>query len=323
MSDQEEPEVAEPDTDGSDPTPDIALQEAASADETTSGTETADEPPTKAVADADTDGATEDDAANPAEAPPTLQRSDLASSRRLPDRLGPLVLGAVALLMVGFIVGRVSSGDQPDEPPTTTMAPFVFPAGDQDRSGYWGFGGVVPVLSDTFDRSDDPESLGDTDTGEPWNAVAGTWGVESSRAVAAPGAEPAFATVNGGPADRLTEASLMVVEPGAGITFRFQDADNHWSLTAAPSRGVWELRKVVRGESTLVAEAAGPVADGTTVSVAQRGAELQVLLDGVEATRLSDPALQTRARSGLVAGADSTGLARWDRFYVGSMPEGG
>ena len=114
----------------------------------------------------------------------------------------------------------------------------------------------------------------------------------------------------------------MVVEPGAGIAFRFQDADNHWSLTAAPSRGVWELRKVLRGESVLIAEAAGPVADGTTVTVAQRGAELQVLLDGVEAIRISDPALQDQARSGLVAGADSAGEARWDRFYVGSMPEG-
>lgn len=251
---------------------------------------------------------------------PTLTRDDLGGGRRLPDRLGPLVLGGIALLMVGFIVGRVSADDDIDEPPTTTIAPVGFPTGDQDRSGYWGFGGVTPAQSDAFDRDDSPSRLGATDTGQQWTAVAGTWGTEGGRARVAPGAGPAYAVVRGGPAERLTEATLMTVEPGAGIAFRFRGPDDHFALTVVPTRGVWELHKIVGGRRSLLAEIPGPVSDGTTVTVAQRGAELQVLFDGVEASRVSDPALRTEASSGLVAGADRADTARWDRFYVGAMP---
>lgn len=262
-----------------------------------------------------------------ADAPPALTREDLDPGPLVGgwprEKLGPLMLGGVALIMAGFIVGRVTADDDADSSAVTTTVPELrFPAGDQDRSGYWGFGGVTPVLLDTFDRADDPTELGTADTGESWTVDSGTWGIDGSRAVAEASPRPGYAVIDGGAADRLTEATLMVVEPGAGIVFRYEDRRNHWEMTAEPGRGVWVITLVEDGEATVMAEAPGPVGDGTTVTVAQRGAELQVLIEGEESVRVNDPALQGQARSGLVSPADGSGEARWDRFYIGNMPEG-
>lgn len=254
----------------------------------------------------------------PAPSPP-LTKADLSTSSA--NRwIGPVLLGATALLLVGFVLGRVTAPEGGTVDTTeTTLAEFTFPVGDQDRTGYWGFGGVTPAVIDTFDGEDDPTSLGSTDTGQTWQAD-GTWGTVGGQARTTDAL--AVATVNGGAVNRLTEATLMVVDEGAGITFRYLDADNHWRLTAAPGRQVWELTRVVEGQAEVVGEIGAPVQDGTTITVAQRGPELQVLVDGTEVLRISDAALSQQARSGLIS-VDGDGSARWDRFYVGNMPAGG
>jgi len=270
---------------------------------------------------ADAPAAGDDDTIAAPETAP-LTRDDLRSrSGRLP--VGPLVLGGLALLLVGFIVGRVTTdGDSTEEAaPSTTVARLEFPSGDQDRSGYWSFGGVTPAVSDTFSSGDTEDGLGQTDTGERWVVVTGAWRIDADLALAEPGgADPSLAVVPGGAEDRLTEATLTVVEEGAGIVFRFRDRDNYWAMTASPSVGIWTVTRVLDGQATVAAEVPGVTADGTTVTVAQRGAELQILVEGVEALRVTDEALQGQARSGLIAPADGDGTARFDRFYVGNMP---
>jgi hypothetical protein len=278
---------------------------------------------------AEADGVAEDappaEDARPAEAVATaapLTREDLGPvTKGLP--VGPFVLAALALLLVGFIVGRVTSDeDGTDEAaPTTTVASLAFPTGDQDRSGYWGFGGVTPAVSDTFSSGDTDDGLGPTDTGERWSVVSGTWRIDADLALAEPGGNRAsVVVVPGGSADRLTEATMTVVEEGAGVVFRFRDRDNYWAMTASPSVGVWTVIRVLDGQAAIAAEVPGPTADGTTVTVANRGAELQILLEGEEGLRITDEALQSQARSGLIAPPDGDGSARFDRFYVGNMP---
>jgi hypothetical protein len=126
--------------------------------------------------------------------------------------------------------------------------------------------------------------------------------------------------VRGGNADRLTEATMVNVEDGAGLVFRYRDPDNFWSLTASPADGTWIATRVVDAQPTIMAEIPATTADGTTVTVAQRGPELQILFEGVEAIRVTDPALVDQRSSGLIAAADGDGSARFDRFYVGNMP---
>jgi hypothetical protein len=238
--------------------------------------------------------------------------------------IGPIVLAAVAILLLGFIVGRTTSDDDgtaEEAEPLPTAPPLTFPRGDQDRTGYWGLGGVTPVIEDGFGREDTDEGLGTTETGEEWRSVNGEWRISDEEAAVAAGAgdRPAIAVVRGGNSNRLTEATAVTVEAGAGIVFRYQDPDNFWSLTAAPDDGMWVATRVVDGAPTVVAEIPAATTDGTTVTVAQRGAELQVLIEGVEAIRVTDSALISQRSSGLIAPAGGE-AARFDRFYVGDMP---
>jgi len=81
----------------------------------------------------------------------------------------------------------------------------------------------------------------------------------------------------------------------------------------------FSVQKVVDGDPSVAATVPVAAIDGVTISVAQRGAELQVLVDGQEAIRVTDQALMGQSRSGLLAGEDTPGEARWDRFYVGAI----
>ncbi len=257
-------------------------------------------------------------AAGPA-APTSLTYADV-QTKSTAERLGPFVLGACALILVGFILGRVTGGDVEESPTTTAVPTLEFPMGDQSRASYWGFGGVTETVSDSFDRADTSPGLGLTDTAVRWEIVSGTWRIEDNRAAAAASDTASYAVVPAGTPNPLTEATLMVVEPGAGIVFRFRDADNHYDLVVQPDEGVWELVEVLRGRREVVAEIAGPVTDGTTVTVAQRGPSLQIFLDGRNALIYDDSDLVGAGRSGLVAPAGGTGEARWDRLLIGDVP---
>jgi hypothetical protein len=267
------------------------------------------------------------DAAEPA----PLTRDQLGSGPDLRtmvmEHLGPVVLVAAALLMAGFVLGRVTApdgattgnGSVADAPPAT------FPAGDVDRSGYWAFGGVTQQIADPFDRDDDGNALGAAPSGERWEAVHGTWGIDGNEAFAEANdtERPALAVLRGGSNTRLTEATLMVVEEGAGIVFRYRDEQNFWSITAQPDDGNWVVLQVVDGTPRAQGEFDGPTEDGTTISVADQGTSIQVFVEGEAQAPISVETSGSSASSGLVAAPGSTGTARWDRFYVGAMGAGG
>ncbi len=269
-----------------------------------------------------------DDGPHPVGEPPVvtpLTRDDLRGGGPGPstDKIGLAVLVAAAILMAGFVVGRVSAPDGVVDATTTTIPVVVFPSGDQDRSGYWQFAGITPAVIDTFDRADADE-LGAADTGEEWATASGAWAIVNDQASSPDArARPGLVVIGGGRANRLTEVSLMVVEPGAGLVFRYRDPQNYWSMTADPEVGSWIVSRVAAGQVSVIAEVAGATADGTAIGVAQRGPELQVLVDGQERTRITDPTLSGQARSGLISPAGSTGAARWDRFYVGDIAASG
>jgi hypothetical protein len=263
--------------------------------------------------------------------PGTLTREQLGGGPDLRamvmDHLGPVVLVAAALLMAGFVLGRVTAPDGPTTGAGSPEAapPATFPPGDVDRTGYWSFGGVVAEIADPFDRADNPTALGTTPSGERWDSAGGTWGIDGNQAFAEANDTdtPAIAVLSGGSPMRLTEATLMVVEEGAGIVFRYRDDQNFWSVTAQPDDGSWLVLQVVDGNARARAEIDGPTDDGTTVSVADRASTLQVFIEGQAAPPIEAEATRTVPTSGLVAAPGSTGTARWDRFFVGALGTGG
>jgi len=288
----------------------------------------ADEEPTPASDEPGTDDvAAEPTAApkgKPVEPAATLTRDDLGPPTR--SKL-PIVLLVIAALLGGFLIARAtSSGDDAGDGGTDQAqgggsgdeGGIPFPSGDVNRTGYWGFANLEPIVIDTFDRPDDPTSLGDAGTGQPWEAITGTWGVREDRAVTSGGSRdvPNIAVVPEGTGDGLTEVTMTVVEEGAGLVFRYLNRDNYWSVTANPGVGSWSLTRVIDGDTELVSEVPAPTNDGVTVSVTQDDSVIRVLIEGVEYLSITDAALGEQLQGGLIASPSTGGLARWDRFLT-------
>jgi hypothetical protein len=259
-----------------------------------------------------------------------LRREDLGGGGGGAGSRLPVILLVVVALLGGFVIARITtSSDDSGDDDTSTASTVAgggdtsdgtvpFPHGDQNREGYWGFANLERITADTFDRADSPGTLGNAGTGQPWVPVSGTWGTVDDRAATTGGSRetPNIAVVPEGAGDGLTEVTMMKVEEGAGLVFRYLDPDNYWSVTANPGVGSWSVTRVIDGDAELVSEVPGPTEDETTVSVTQDDSVVRILLEGQEYLSLTDAALGDQLQGGLIAAANTTGEARWDRYLV-------
>ena len=240
--------------------------------------------------------------------------TDLAPS----DRRSLIAVGVVGVLLVaGVLRFTAFVGDPTDTFALVRPGGTEFPHGDVDRSGYWRLVDFVDVAQDDFDRADDPSSLGTAQSGQPWEASSGTWGIQSGMAtVTDTSGGTGVALLPTQPREGLVEVTLAVATRDAGIVFRHVDGSNYWTVVPDPDDLEWEITEVVDGEPTTREHFRAPVFDGVTMTVTQSGSTIRVLVDGVEYYRLADPPPDEPTRSGLAATGPGAIGARWDRFLV-------
>jgi hypothetical protein len=111
---------------------------------------------------------------------------------------------------------------------------------------------------------------------------------------------------------------MAVVEPGAGLVFRYADPENFWAVTAAD--GEWAVLRATDGRVDVAGTIPMAPTDGTTLSVSQTEQRLQIFVDGDVGLELLDRTHASQRRSGLITPADGSGAARFDRFFVGDLP---
>jgi hypothetical protein len=276
--------------------------------------------------------------ADPSEEPSAapLVREDLRGRTRSfslnGETIGLVTVVALGILMVGFILGRTTApeseadADADSATPTSADPAAPFPEGDVDRVGYWGFASIEPAIIDTFARPDNPNRLGAADTGQAWRSIRGRWGIQDEHAELTPagdGAAPSIAVVEGGNAERLTEVTFLKVVPGAGLVFRFRDAQNYWAVVAGPDGASWSVLLVQDGQTGIEGTLEVPATDGATVSVAKRERGMQFLVDGEFELQVNNDTFGDEVLSGLLAAPGTSAEARWDRFYVGDLPPEG
>ena len=269
-------------------------------------------------------------APDPAGDPGSGERlSDGDDGWRAPAAKARLVVVAVALLVVGVLIGRLTAPDSEadvatgvEEDAGTDSPPATFPAGDQSREPWWGLVGFQRLAVDTFDRADASDGLGETGTGETWETPTGKWGIEGG----SPGCSPAIRTkpniaiVPASEGDGLVEVTMATPEQGAGLVFRYQDPSNYWAVTTSTSLGTWAVTRTVDGEAEAVAELNAPVTAGTTITVILTGTQVRFLVDSVDTLSLDDSTFAGVRQAGLIAPADSPLEARWDRFLTMDQP---
>jgi hypothetical protein len=212
----------------------------------------------------------------------------------------PLVVGVILVVIALVAVLLLRSGS---EPKSSTSS------------------GAEAVI-DNFNRNDSDINLGVSDTGEKWKAQSGVWGIQghAARLVRADGRKAGIVTVDLGAPDGLVRATESVVGNGAGVVFRYRDANNYWSVQAAPSFATWVVVKVIDGKSKQVSNLGlSATHNGPSVSVQLQGDRIEVFINGVLLKTLRDAALKNATQAGLIAGGPSGPSARFSAF-VGAPP---
>jgi hypothetical protein len=130
------------------------------------------------------------------------------------------------------------------------------------------------VISDSFNRPD-ALALGNTDTGQAWQVLAGTWGISANRAYErTTGALVfAYAVVSAGTADG--DVSARIYEPGAaqGIIGRVVDEWNYIRTVVTPTR------LIVGTRWHNIAELTVTVPEGALIRMRCRGSMISVWMN--------------------------------------------
>ncbi len=159
------------------------------------------------------------------------------------------------------------------------------------------------VLSDEFDR--DPANgggLGEADSGQEWEILgSSSWVVDDGTAtIGNPAAANLhMAVVDAGETEGTIEVVISGASPGTGIFFRYEGFGDHWSLEASSEPGVWDLRKVVGGESTTLTTVEVDDPDEVRLEVRLDADTISVTINDAAADEVVDDELADATRIGL------------------------
>lgn len=170
------------------------------------------------------------------------------------------------------------------------------------------------VVSDTFNRTDNSTSLGNTDTGQPWSVIRGTWGILSNAAYPANGCPaPGYAVVDTGKSDGILEVTATVNPQDARVPFRVIDQDNlYWVERKGGSPAPYELDKRVAGVQSFLGSTSGIAAtNGDKIKVVLSGSSIKVYINDKLAISATDSAINS-TKHGI--GTWCTGSVRFDNF---------
>jgi len=175
------------------------------------------------------------------------------------------------------------------------------------------------IVSDSFNRANSALSLGVADTGQAWQAIAGTLGVNGNAAYNASGTNDAIAVVDAGVANCDMQVTLAALGGDLGLYARVTDAGNWIRLVrgAGSPTAPLILQKRVAGVTTSVRVVSGvPVAAGDILRLSLRGTVATMYINGAPIDTPQTVAEFTSVtRHGIGCGAQSA-AARWDNFRV-------
>jgi hypothetical protein len=220
----------------------------------------------------------------PADSTPVERASPGAAP---PRRRWRIALLSVTMLLLGagggFAAGWIVKDQQTDGSVTTT----------ETQSG---------ALADRFDSN--PGDLngraipGRADA--TWSVESGAFNVSSDGGVTGTptGDAPAIAIMDNAGDIRSLSATYSTVAAGAGLVFRFQDAENYWKIVAAPDFGTWAISKITDGTTQTVGDTG--FGSGTTIEIIFVGNTIQFWVEGALKETLRDEQFAASRRAGLI-----------------------
>ncbi|EFC82515.1 DNRLRE domain-containing protein [Parafrankia sp. EUN1f] len=174
------------------------------------------------------------------------------------------------------------------------------------QDGYYSLMQAPSPQVASFTAANSTITLGDADTGETWQVLSGTWGINGNNAYLVSGT---YGTaVMPAPSEGLVRFTAPVAQDNLGVAFRVQDANNLWILQTQPSSNALILAKRVGGTKTTVATFTGACcAAGDTYAVRMAGSALTVYRNDQVVGSATDSQFSTATKAGLFAQATGTG----------------
>ncbi len=233
---------------------------------------------------------------------------DESSTASPPQRAGGnrtvvlIIAGVAAVLAAVMILGDTFNASKSVAPVQASVAPIQLP--------------VATAINDEFDRADSVDGLGMTPENRRWDAVLGDWGIDRGAAYIAGangvGALRNMVVVDLGSSDGSIAASVSG-RGVCGVIVRYLDPFNFITLKRVSLYGVWNLERVVGGETTRLTYLADPPTPTVDVRVDFRGSQLDVFVAGVSVT-VNDTAGQTSSLVGLIGEQIDSRDCRWSSF---------
>lgn len=171
------------------------------------------------------------------------------------------------------------------------------------------------IVYDSFDRVDSITSLGNTNTGQAWQALRGTWGISNNQAYIVTGASglQIIAVVDINTPNCNVSVKFSKVSSETRLVFRVKDADNYITLRSV-SNG-YSLRRYVNRAGTELAFWATTPKDGDVIEVKLSNNDITVYINGNQRMDISDTYNNTETKHGLGT-YNTTPTDMFDNFKV-------
>lgn len=185
------------------------------------------------------------------------------------------------------------------------------PAG---RSRFRKLSSKRTIVSDLFNRADNASSLGNTDTGQTWQAISGTWGIQGNKAylVTHGASTNDVVVVETGVSDCEASVKISGSLTRPRLAFRVTDQSNFFFVFANTTG--YQLISVTTGSNTTIGTSAVIPAQNDVVKAVASGSSIKIYINESLIFDITNTLRQTATKHGLAT--NSAGSNYWEDFKV-------
>jgi hypothetical protein len=152
-----------------------------------------------------------------------------------------------------------------------------------------------------------------------WRVRGGSFGVTDGGVAVQPRtpATPAVAAFEPRGTPTVITSNMRDIKSSSGLLFRYQDAQNYWSLVAAPQYGTWNVNKTAGGKTEFVSNTGlGFTRSASILEVRLADSSISVYVNGVLSQQVVSSSLQDARGVGILASAADQGETYWTSYSV-------
>jgi hypothetical protein len=170
------------------------------------------------------------------------------------------------------------------------------------------------IVFDSFNRANNANSLGNADTGQAWQPLQGTWGIDNNAAYTTNTSGFARAVIDSGLSNCIVSCTLSTLSADGTTRFIFRQLGINNELYIGVVATGYEIDKRVTGSPTLLGSYSITPKSGDRLQVTLNGSNIKVYLNDILIFNVTETFNQNQTKHGLCVYNSSA--ARYDNFKV-------